>query len=236
MLIGAVLHLGLQIPSLLRLKGSYMPTLGLKLAPAQEVARLMGPRLLGVAVVQLNFWVNTRLASYQPEGSVVAIQIAFALMLMPQIAIAQSVATAVMPTLSAQFARGEMKELRTTLAASLRGMLLLAIPASLGLILLRQPLIELLFQRGEFTPRSTELVSWALLWYAAGLVGHCVMEVLARAFLRPARYEDPGGDRRGRHEPECPVQPALFQRGSPNGAGRRTAGWRWQTRWLPPWK
>jgi putative peptidoglycan lipid II flippase len=75
-----------------------------------------------------------------------------------------------------------MTELRSTLAASLRGMLLLAIPASLGLILLRQPLIVLLFQRGEFTARSTELVSWALLWYAAGLVGHCVVEILARAF------------------------------------------------------
>jgi putative peptidoglycan lipid II flippase len=181
-LIGAALHLGLQIPALLRLKGSYTPTLGLRLAPVREVARLMGPRLLGVAVVQLNFWVNTRLASYQPVGSVVAIQIAFALMLMPQIAIAQSIATAAMPTLSAQFARGQMTELRTTLAASLRGMLLLAIPASVGLILLRAPLVAMLYQRGEFTARSTELVSWALLWYAAGLVGHCVMEVLARAF------------------------------------------------------
>lgn len=60
-LIGSALHLGLQIPSLLRLKGQYTPTLGLKLAPVREVMRLMGPRLLGVAVVQLNFWVNTRL-------------------------------------------------------------------------------------------------------------------------------------------------------------------------------
>jgi putative peptidoglycan lipid II flippase len=101
---------------------------------------------------------------------------------MPQAAIAQSVATAAMPTLSAQFARGQMGELRHTLSASLRGMLLLAIPASVGLILLRQPLVSMLYQRGEFTPRSTELVAWALLWYAAGLIGHCVMEVLARTF------------------------------------------------------
>lgn len=181
-LIGSALHLGLQIPSLLRLKGQYTPTLGLKLEPVREVIRLMGPRLLGVAVVQLNFWVNTRLASFMAEGSVVAIQFGFALMLMPQIAIAQSVATAAMPTLAAQYARGQLSELRSTLAASLRGMLLLAIPASVGLILLRQPLVVLLFQRGEFTPRSTELVSWALLWYAAGLIGHCVVEILARSF------------------------------------------------------
>jgi putative peptidoglycan lipid II flippase len=87
-----------------------------------------------------------------------------------------------MPTLAAQFARGNLAELRTTLAASLRGILALSIPAALGLILLRQPLIMMLYQRGAFDERSTELVSWALLWYAAGLVGHCLVEVLARAF------------------------------------------------------
>src|SRR5574341_2431612 len=72
--------------------------------------------------------------------------------------------------------------MRRSLADSLRGVLLLAIPASLGLILLRQPLIVLLYQRGAFDARFTELVFWALLWYAAGLVGHCLVEVLARAF------------------------------------------------------
>jgi putative peptidoglycan lipid II flippase len=72
--------------------------------------------------------------------------------------------------------------MRASLADSLRGVLLLSIPASLGLILLRQPLIVLLYQRGAFDERSTELVAWALLWYAAGLVGHCLVEVLARAF------------------------------------------------------
>jgi len=58
----------------------------------------------------------------------------------------------------------------------------LAIPATLGLILLRTPLVALLYQRGEFTEHSTKLVAWALLWYAAGLVGHSLVEVLARAF------------------------------------------------------
>jgi len=148
----------------------------------REVARLLGPRLLGVAVVQLNFWVNTRLASLQPEGSVTAIVTAFALMLMPQAAIAQSVAIAAMPTFAAQYALGRLDEMRRSLADSLRGVLLLAIPASLGLMLLRQPVIVLLYQRGAFDAHSTELVAWALLWYAAGLVGHCLVEVLARAF------------------------------------------------------
>ena len=181
-LIGAGLHLGLQIPALLRQRGQYFPTLGLDSPAIREVIRLLGPRLLGVAVVQLNFWVNIFLASLQPEGSVTAIVTAFALMLMPQAAIAQSVAIAAMPTFAAQYARGRLDEMRQSLADSLRGVLLLSIPASLGLMLLRQPVIVLLYQRGAFDAHSTELVAWALLWYAAGLVGHCLVEVLARAF------------------------------------------------------
>jgi putative peptidoglycan lipid II flippase len=72
--------------------------------------------------------------------------------------------------------------MRKSLAASLRGVLLLSMPAAVGLMLLRKPIVALLYQRGEFTAVSTELVSWALLWYAAGLVGHSVVEILARAF------------------------------------------------------
>jgi putative peptidoglycan lipid II flippase len=180
--IGAALHLVLQIPSLLRRGGRYTFTLGLDLPPLREVVRLMGPRLLGVAVVQLNFWVNIWLASRMPDGSVTGVENGFALMLMAQVAIAQSIATAAMPTLAAQYALGKLVEVRSSLAASTRGILLLSIPASIGLILLREPIIVLLYQRGEFDERSTELVAWALLWYAAGLVGHSVMEVLARAF------------------------------------------------------
>lgn len=180
--IGASLHLLLQIPSLLRLKGIYTPTLGLNVAPVRQVALLMGPRLFGVAAVQLNFWVNTNLASYMPDGSVTAIGWGLTIMLMPQAIIAQAVATAAMPTLAAQYALGQLDEVRASIAASLRGILLLAIPASLGLVLLSQPIVALMMEYGNFTPQSTQMVAWALLWYAAGLVGHCLVEILARAF------------------------------------------------------
>lgn len=181
-IIGASLHLLLQIPLLLRLGGRYFPTLGLSSPDVYEVARLMAPRLLGVAVVQLNFWINTRIASQQVEGSVTALVLAFSLMLMPQAAIAQSIAIAALPTFSAQIAKGKMDKMRASLAGSLRGVLLLAIPATMGIILLRRPLISLLYQRGAFTAFSTELVAWALLWYAVGLVGHSVVEITSRAF------------------------------------------------------
>ena len=181
-LIGSAFHLLLQLPLLFKQKAEYTPTLGLGSTEVREVARLMGPRLLGVAVVQLNFWINVRLASEMPEGSVTAVMIAFTLMLMPQAAIAQSIATAALPTFSAQVARGKLDEMRASLSSTLRGILLLSIPASLGLILLRTPLIRFLYQRGEFSSQSTRLVAWALLWYAAGLVGHALVEILARAF------------------------------------------------------
>jgi putative peptidoglycan lipid II flippase len=181
-LIGAGLHLALQLPALLRLGGDYTPTFGLDQPAVREVAILIGPRLLGVAVVQLNFWVNTNLASQMTPGSVAALGAAFALMLMPQAALAQSVATAAMPTLAAQAALGKRAELRSTLAASVRGVLLLAAPATVGLALLAAPITALIYQRGAFDARSTELVAWALLWYGLGLLGHSVVELLARAF------------------------------------------------------
>ena len=180
--IGALAYLLVQIPTLIKQKGTYSLTFGFENPDVKKVILLMGPRLLGVAVVQLNFWVNTSLASQMREGSVASITYGFSLMLMAQAAIAQSVAIAAMPTFSAQHALGKIDEMRASLAASLRGVILLALPASVGLILLREPLISLLYQRGEFDGHAVQLVAWALLWYAAGLVGHSVMEVLTRAF------------------------------------------------------
>jgi putative peptidoglycan lipid II flippase len=180
--VGSLAYLVVQIPTLIKQRGTYSFTFGLENPDVRNVVFLMGPRLLGVAVVQLNFWINTRLASQMEEGSVASLSFAFSLMIMAQAAIAQSVAIAAMPTFSAQHALGKQDEMRVSLAASLRGILLLALPASLGLILLRQPLISFLYQRGKFDDHDVQLAAWALLWYAAGLVGHSVMEVLTRAF------------------------------------------------------
>jgi putative peptidoglycan lipid II flippase len=186
--IGAIFYLAIQIPSLIKviskqklpITNYYLPNF--KDSNFKQVILLMGPRLLGVAIVQLNFWVNTWLASQMQSGSVTGLYYGFSLMLMAQAVIAQSVAIAAMPTFSAQHALGQQDEMRSSLASSLRGIILLALPASVGLILLRQPIISLLYQRGEFDSNSVQLVSWALLWYAAGLVGHSIMEVLTRAF------------------------------------------------------
>ncbi len=181
--LGAFLHIGIQIPQLLRLPDRHFSfTLGLHSPALREVLMLMGPRLLGVGVVQLNFLVNTIIASGQPEGSVSSLTYAFQIMTMPEVVIAQAIAIAALPTFSRQIARGEPWEMRHSLASTLRGVFLLSLPATLGLILLRRPILTLLFQRGQFDAHSTDMVAWALLWYTAGLVGHSAVEILSRAF------------------------------------------------------
>ena len=180
-LAGALLHLLVQLPGLLRLHGKYHLMIGLRLAEVREVLRLMGPRILGVAVVQINFIVNIIIGLSLPVGSVSALTLAFMLMMMPQTAIAQSIAIAAMPTFSAQVALNRRDEMRRSLAVSLRGILLLAVPAAVGLILLRTPLIRP-FEGGAFTAQSTRLVTWALLWYTLGLISHSLLEVVVRAF------------------------------------------------------
>jgi putative peptidoglycan lipid II flippase len=133
-------------------------------------------------VVQLNFWVNNNLGSRMAEGSIISLTYGFMLMLMAQAAIAQSVAIAALPTFSAQYALGKIDEMRVSLASTIRSMFLLALPATVGLILLARPIVSMLYQRGKFTAVTTEMTAWALTWYAAGLLGHSVMEVLTRAF------------------------------------------------------
>jgi putative peptidoglycan lipid II flippase len=180
--LGALMHLLIQLPGLRGRSARYHLWLGLRDPSVRRVGALMGPRLIGVGVVQINFLVNTILASGMPEGSLTGITIAFAVMMMPQVIIAQAIGIAVLPTFSEQVARNEIAEMRASLATTLRSVLFLSLPASIGLIVLRRPIVSLLFQRGVFDARSTELVAWALLWYAAGLVGHSLLEIVARAF------------------------------------------------------
>lgn len=181
--IGSALFLLIQLPSLFKLHGEFSLSLGRGNPHVAKVFRLMGPRVFGAAIVQLNFWVNNNLASRMAAGSIQSLTFAFALMVMAQAVIAQSVAIAALPTFSAQHALGKVDELRASLASALRGLLLLALPASLGLILLSEPIVSMLFERGEFSATITQMTAWTLTWFAAGLVGHSVMEVLTRAFF-----------------------------------------------------
>lgn len=179
---GALAHLVVQLPGLVALGMRYTATLGLRDPGVREVGRLMLPRVLGLAAVQLNFLVNTILASGLPAGSLAALNYAWLLMLLPQGVFAQAVATAAFPTFSAQVAQGQLTGMRSTLAATLRAVLYLAVPAAVGLIVLRVVVVQLIFQRGAFTEASTQLVALALAFYALGLPAHSVVEIAVRAF------------------------------------------------------
>lgn len=179
---GALMHLVVQLPGLRSIHPKYRFSLGLSNPAVGEVVRLIGPRLIGQASVQINVLVNTILASGQPEGSLTALAKAWMVMTVPEVVIAQAIGIAALPTFAAQASQGELGHLRASLAETMRGMLFLSLPASLGLILLAKPLVTVLFQRGDFTAHSTDLVSWALIFYSAGLVSHSMIEVLSRAF------------------------------------------------------
>lgn len=184
--LGAFGHLLIQVPILIHHGLHYTPTLGLRdpaLAPyVRQVGRLMAPRVFGVAVLQLSFLANTILASYLYVQAIPALYYGFITMLLPQGIFALSVATVIFPAFAVQAARGEMSAMRRSLSVTLRAVLFLTVPATVGLIVLRVPLIATLFQRGAFDATSTQAAAWALLFYSPGLVGHSVVEIVSRAF------------------------------------------------------
>jgi putative peptidoglycan lipid II flippase len=179
---GSAVHLLVQLPLLRRYGAHYVPALGLHDPSVREVGRLMAPRVLGTAIVQLNLVVNNSLASKMGEGAVSAITYAWLLMLLPQGIFAQAVGTAAFPTFAEQAARGEHENMRKALAGTLRAVFFLSIPATVGLLILGHPLVGFLFERGAFDASSTTDVVWALSFFALGLVGHAGLEIIARAF------------------------------------------------------
>lgn len=182
--LGAAGHLLVQLPGLVwgERRLTYRPVLAWRDASLREVARLMGPRVLGLAAVQLNFVVSVVLASGLSSGSVAALNYGWIIMLLPQGIVAQSVATALFPTLATLAAREEWAEFRHIFGLTLRNLLFLTLPAAAGLIVLGRPIIRLLLERGAFGPESTAATAWALVFFALGLVGHAVVEIATRAF------------------------------------------------------
>ncbi|MBN1678913.1 MAG: murein biosynthesis integral membrane protein MurJ, partial [Anaerolineae bacterium] len=179
--IGAGLHLCIQVPMLIRLDFRYRPLLDSRIPGVQEVLLLMGPRVLGLGIVQVNFWVNTALASGMMEGSVTALSVAFTLMFTVLGILGQSVGTAVFPTLSTLSAQDDLDDFRRTLAGALSSVLFLSIPAGIGLAVLARPVVALLLERQEWTATDTAGTAWALALFSIGLAGHTVLEVLVRA-------------------------------------------------------
>ncbi|NDJ63052.1 MAG: murein biosynthesis integral membrane protein MurJ [Chloroflexi bacterium] len=181
-ILGALLHLIIQLPGLPHVGARLRVLLAPRTPGVREVLLLMGPRVLGLAVVQINFIVNINLTSGMIAGSRTALITAWTLMFFALGVIAQGVGTAVFPTLSALAAADNLPGYRDRLASALRSVLFLAFPATVGLIVLGEPLIALLFQYGAWDAESTAATAWALSFFALGIAGHGLLEVLSRAF------------------------------------------------------
>lgn len=179
---GAAGHLLIQLPGLWQRQMVYQPILAWNDAGLRQVITLMGPRILTLGVIQINFLVLFNLASRLGEGSVSALDYGWDLMQMPQTIIGSAIGIVLFPTMSQLAAQGDVAGLRQTVAQALRIILALSIPAMVGLMVLGRPIIQVMFERGEFGPDSTEAVNRSLQFWALALVGHCALEVINRLF------------------------------------------------------
>lgn len=179
---GALLHLLIQIPGIIRLRPAIKPAIDFRHPGVSEVFHLMLPRVLGLAIVQINFWVNITLATGMLPGSTAALKRAWMIFMLPQGVIAQSAANAAFPTFAIHSAKGDQDQMRTSLSKLLKSVLFLAIPATVGLIILRLPIVKILLEYNEFTSVDSQATAWALLFYSLGLIAHSLVEIVTRAF------------------------------------------------------
>jgi len=179
---GAIGHAGIQFLDLLRRGWRFVPALDLRTEGLDQVGRLMAPRILGQAAFQINMIVLTNFASRLGERHVSALNYAFQLFMLPHGVLALSLSTVIFPLMARQFAVGDLPGVRRTLQQALSPLLFLTIPATLGLLLFRTSIVQVLFQFGAFSATSTELVAAALGYFAPGLVAFAVVEAVTRAF------------------------------------------------------
>lgn len=181
-ILGATLHLVVQLPGLWKIRARLRFLPHPRIKGVGEVLKLMLPRVFGLGVARLNFIVSLYFAGLMLTGSYTALNTAWFLTFFVLGIIAQSAGTAIFPTLAALAANGDLDGFKDRLAVTVRAVLFLALPASLLLILLGEPIIALLLQRGEWTGEATAAAAWGLAFYAIGIAGHALLELLSRAF------------------------------------------------------
>jgi putative peptidoglycan lipid II flippase len=180
--LGGLAQIAVQWPALHKEGFRYRPILDFRDPDVREILRLMGPGTLGLAAVQINVLVNTSLATTEPQGAVSWLQYAFRLMYLPIGLFGVSIATAALPDLSRQAAAADKDAMRDTISAGLRMMLMLNVPATIGLIALAEPIVQLLLEYGRFTPHDTMATAAALMFYAPGLVGYSAVKIASPSF------------------------------------------------------
>jgi putative peptidoglycan lipid II flippase len=181
-MIGGSLQLTLQIPFMIRKGFRLFVRSPLYHAAIKRIALLMTPAVFGAAVYQVNIVVGTLLATLLPEGSVSYLYYADRMVQFPLGVFAIALATAVLPSLSKQAAMNDMEGVRSSFSYALRLVFFITIPAMTGLIILREPIVSLLFERGEFNAATTRLTAQAVLYYALGLWAFSGVRIVVSAF------------------------------------------------------
>jgi len=181
-LIGGLLQLGIQIPSLLNTGFRYTPTLDLSDPGLRRILKLMIPATVGLSATQINIFINTNFASSCVEGSVSWLYYAFRLVQLPIGVFGVALSIAMLPILAKQAAKKNIAEMKKTMVSSLTMVFALTLPATAGLIILAEPIIRLIFEHGAFTPADTLATANTLALYSIGLFAYSSNKVLVPAF------------------------------------------------------
>ena len=181
-LIGGFLQLAVQVPSLFKAGFVLRADFSWRDEGVRKVLQLMGPAVIAASAVQVNVLINSMFASYLQDGAITWLNVAFRLMQLPLGIFGVAVATVALPLISRSAAVGNTAEFRGALAHAIRLVMLLTIPSAIGLIILANPIISLIYEHGRFTAFATEQTALALRCYAVGLVAYSADKVLAPAF------------------------------------------------------
>lgn len=181
-LVGGLLQWMVQVPSLRREGFRFRPDFAWRHPGVRKVLQLMGPAIIAGSAVQINVLVNTSFASYLAKGSMVWLNTAFRLMQFPLGVFGVAVGTVALPELARLATERKNREFGQRIGEGLRLVFFLNIPSALGLIVLAQPVISLLYEHGRFHADDRIMAAAALQAYSVGLLGYSALKVLAPAF------------------------------------------------------
>jgi putative peptidoglycan lipid II flippase len=190
-LIGGGLQLAVQLPSVRRLGYVFHPDFQWRDPGVKAILRLMGPSVVAASTTQVNVLVNSVFASQLGDGPTFWLTVAFRLMQLPLGIFGVALGTVALPLLARMAATGNIVSFRSELARGMRLAFLMTIPASIGLIILAEPIISVLYQHGKFGAHETAESAGALRFYAIGLCGYAALKVLVNAFYALDRRKTP---------------------------------------------
>ena len=180
--VGGVGQVALQLPPLYREGYRYRLSLNPSDPGLREMLSLIGPGTLAGAAAQINLLVNMVLATGEGTGAVSWLSYAFRVMYLPIGIFGVSIATAALPAVSRHAAQQQLSGIRHTVGVALRMLLILNIPALVGLMVLAEPIVGLIFERGSFTSEDTMATAAALRFYAPGLLGYSAVRIAVPCF------------------------------------------------------